>query len=269
MEIRPMYDNTIKMSINQVKLESSKISETKQKGETIPNGIYRVIQWERIRQWFTIGISSSILTISAILFVLYKIVMNVSWIAYAIPLTLFLLSSWKLITTLLERSSLNRDVNRYREDLKIGLTSTPPFIANMYIKLYQKQVSHNWMTMFILFYGGISTLLLWWLKNVSWWIFDFKVWISNMFSNPTTMAWLFTALLITVAIIHIVFAIQRKKKILDINSYFGQNLAPASEIETIKASKNKMYRRLFIISVMVFLIIPIVVRFILKFIKRK
>ena len=268
MEIKPMYDNTIKMNVTSIKLEAP----TKMKADkdrTIPNGIYKVIRWERIRQWFTIGLNISIVTAAIILTILYATVLDVSWIAYSVPIILFLLSGWKLLTTLFERGRLNRSVERYKEDLRIGLDTTPPFIANLYMSLHTKQVAHNWLTMFTLFYGGIATLLLWWLKDVSWWIFDFKSWIEGMFSNPTTMAWLFTTLLLTVSVLHIVFAIQRNKRIQEINSYFGTAIASTSDIETMKQSKNKMYRRLFIISIMVVLVIPILVRFILKFTKRK
>lgn len=151
----------------------------------------------------------------------------------------------------------------------MGLTSTPQFLARMYKGLHRKQISHNWFTMSVIFYGGISTLLLWWLKDTSWWIFDFKSWISSLFASPDLMAWIFTISLIVAIGIHILFAINRKKRILDLDSYFGEALMSESDIQSIKTSMNKMYRRLFIISLMVLLIIPIVVKFVLKMIRKK
>ncbi|NQZ66359.1 MAG: hypothetical protein HRT99_04080 [Mycoplasmatales bacterium] len=269
MEIKPMYDNTIKMSVKNVKLESLKIKENPEKAGLIPNGIWRVIRWEKIRQIFTIIMSGLILLFTAILTALYATKMDVLWAAYIIPGILIMLTSWKLLNTLIERGRLVKSIERYKEDLKIGLESTPPFISNLYMSLHIKQVAHNWLTFITIFYGGIITVLLWWLKDFSWWIFDFKSWIHNLFADPEMMTWLFTSLLIAVSVLHIIFAIQRKKKILDINSYFGSTLAPISEIETIKQSKNKMYRRLFIISVMIILVIPILVRFSLKIISGK
>ena len=268
MDIKPMYDNTIKMSVTNIKLESTKI-DSKRKDNTIPNGIYGVIRWEKIRQLFTIILNLAFLLIASTLMILYSTTMTVSWFAYVIPILISLLSLWKMLITLFERSRILKDISRYKEDLNIGLESTPPFISRLYMQLHQKQVSHNWFTIFILFYGGIATILLWWLKDISWWIFDFSSWIQDMFSSPITMAWLFTSLLIGVSLLHIIFAIQRKKRILDINSYFGGSIATSTDIETMKQSRNKMYRRLFIISIMIILIIPIVARFVLKFIKRK
>lgn len=269
MEIKPIYDNTIKMSVNNIKLRSIDEDVIHSKSGIIPNGIWRAIHWEKIRQLFTIGINISLILSSIILIILYRTTLDVSWIAYSFPIIIILLSSWKLLFTLIERRNIIRSIERYKEDLKIGLDSTPPFIMNLHMSLHIKQVTHNWTTFVIIFYGGITTLLLWWLKDTSWWIFDFKSWIHAMFSNPEMMAWLFTSLLIVVSVLHIIFAIERNKKILEIYSYFGKTLTPVSEIETVKQSKNKMYRRLFIISVMIILLIPILVRFVMKFITRK
>lgn len=266
MEIKPLYDKTIKMSVTNLKLEDVKI---RARDETIPNGIYRVIKWEKTRQLFTISLNIALIITAAILVILYQLNFNVTWIAYTVPTAIFLLSGWKLFSTIFERKALKRDVIRYKEDLKIGLESTPQFIARMYMKLHEKQVAHNWFTIATLFYGGTTTLLLWWLKDVSWWIFDFKQWISNMFDNPTTMAWLFTILLLGVSILHIIFAVQRKKRILEIDSYFGGALAPQSEIESIKQARNKTYRRIFLISIMIILIIPMVVKFVTKMLRGK
>lgn len=268
MEIKPMFDQTIKMNIQSISLD--KVShKRKEEDNSIPNGIYRVIRWERIRQWVTTGINISIILGMIILISIYASQDNVKWSAYIIPVVTLLLSVWKLFITLIEKSSLNNDVIRYREDLKHNLTSTPPFIARMYRSLYIKQVSHNWLTIFIMFYGGIATLLLWWLKDVSWWIFDFKTWIQDLFESPTTMAWIFTITLIAVAVIHIIFAIQRKKRIVDIDSYFGQSLESPGNIIAIKSEKNKAYRRIFIFSLMILLVIPVVVRFILRRLGRR
>jgi hypothetical protein len=72
-----------------------------------------------------------------------------------------------------------------------------------------------------------------------------------------------------IAILHVIFFIQRKKKLLEMHSFFGESLMPQSEIEIIKGGKNKAYRRMFIISVLTFLVVPIIAKTILKFIRRK
>ena len=268
MELKPKFDNTIKMNVSSVKL-SAPSGVKKETDSVIPNGIYGVIRWERIRQWFTLGLNASIVMAAIILASLYATIIDVSWIAYIVPIIMFLLSGWKLMTTWFERQRLKRDVERYKEDLRVNLDSTPPLISNLYKRLHISQVGHNWITITLLFYGGIATLLLWWLKDVSWWIFDFESWISNMFSSPTTMAWLFTALLTFVAVSHILFAIQRQKRIREIDSYFGMKLGNPTDIENFKAARSKAYRRMFIISIMIILIIPLVVKFALKVIRKK
>ncbi len=87
--------------------------------------------------------------------------------------------------------------------------------------------------------------------------------------QPSLIATLMSVSLLIIAIVHIIFAIQRKKRINDMNLYFGSELAPESQVEEIKAIRNKAYRRLFIISLIVILVIPMVVLATLKLIRRK
>lgn len=271
MNIRPMNDTaTLKLNISEIQtrtLATPKIAIDK--SGVIPNGIYKVIRWEKFRQRFTMIFSALLLTAMIILISLYATVFESKWVSYIIPVIVGVGSAWKLLATSLEFKWLRKSIETYKEDIRIGLTSTPPFISRLYLSLHKKQVAHNWLTFALLFYGGIFTLLLWWLKDVSWWIFEFKTWIHSLFANPTLMMWLFTSALLLIAVMHIVFAIQRKSRILDINAYFGQGIIPESEIETIKQAKNKMYRRLFIVSVMILLIIPLVVKLILKLVRLK
>lgn len=271
MNIRPLNDTaTLKINISEIQtrsLATPKVSMDKT--GVIPNGIFKVIRWEKFRQRFTLTFSALLLVSMIILITLYAMVFDSKWVSYIIPGVVALAAAWKLMATTLEFKWLKKSVETYKEDIRIGLTSTPPFISRLYIGLHKKQVAHNWLTFVLVFYGGIFTILLWWLKDVSWWIFEFKIWIHSLFSNPSLMMWLFTSALVVIVIMHIIFAIQRKSRMLDINAYFGQGIIPESEIETIKQAKNKMYRRLFIVSIMILLIIPLVVKLILRLIRMK
>jgi len=66
-----------------------------------------------------------------------------------------------------------------------------------------------------------------------------------------------------------VLAIQRKRRLLEIDSYFGEQIMPQTDIDSIKTTENKMFRRLFIISLMVFLIIPIVIKIVNRILRKK
>ncbi len=271
MEIKPLYDtNTIRF-VNPTIVQPKKLEKRKavDPNGVIPNGIFKVIKWEKRRQQFTIGLSALITLASIILITLYFTVFDASWIAIVIPSVVLLLAFYKSMITLGEMNYLKKALLRYSEDLAIGLTDTPPFISRLYLSLNKKQVKHNWITFFLMFYGGLFTLTLWWLKDVSWWIFDFKAWIHSLFSNPDLMVILFTVSLAAIVLIYLVLTIQRKKRLLEIDSYYGSQMMSASDLETIKQTMNKMYRRIFIMSVLVVLIIPIVVRLILRVIRGK
>ncbi|MCK5867198.1 MAG: hypothetical protein KAG14_02250 [Mycoplasmataceae bacterium] len=270
MEIRPMYENTIKMSVTNIKLETMK--QTKEKNDLykeIPNGILKVIKWEFLRQWITIAITFILIVSMIVLISVYSTITHVSWTGYVIPSTTLILSTWKILITISEKKRMNKDIVRYKENIRMGLTSTPQFLVNMYKTLHRKQISHNWFTMTVIFYGGISTLLLWWLKDTTWWIFDFKSWISSWFASPDLMAWIFTISLIVVIVIHAIFAINRKKRILDLDSYFGEPLMNETDLQSLKVTLNKTYRRLFIFSIMILMIIPMVIKFVFKMIRKK
>ncbi|WP_127942987.1 MSC_0882 family membrane protein [Mycoplasma sp. ATU-Cv-703] len=274
MELKPLFQtSTIKIvtspatSVKKSLGRRAKVSEDPL--GVIPTGIFRVIRSEILRQKLTLIFLSGLLLALGIWITLFALVYKTSWISYVLPSSLLLFSVYKFLITLVEMGCMSRAVTRYREDLRLDLTSTPPFLATLYLNLFKKQIAHNWLTFVMIFYGGILTLLLWWLKDFQWWFFDFKNWIQALFANPTLMSWIFTIALITLAVLHILMSIHRRKKILEIDAYFGAKLAPASEIETLKTNHNKFYRRLFLVSLLVMLIIPVIIKMVVFTILRR
>lgn len=271
MEIKPLNEtSTIQIPIRTQKITTLTKVKTHDPDNIIPNGIYKVIKWENFRQFFAIALSLIIFAISVVMISLYATnVLHIGWAGYLIPAATGTISFYKLITTIFENKFMRKAVERYKENLGIEINSTPAFVAKLYKSLHVKQVSHNWLTFMFIFYGGIFTLLLWWLKDVSWWIFHFNAWIKDIWTNPEIMVWIATGALIAIAFMHIVFAIQRKKRILEIDAYFGLTLIPEGELATIKEVRNKFWRRVFILSVMTILVIPLITMLIMKLISRK
>lgn len=269
MNIKPMFENetlTFATPVVQVKEIESKVKRDT-KGD-IPNGIFKVLHWEKKRQITTAILSGAVVLFSIILIILYSTAWTGSWALYIFPSILLSLSLYKLLITNVERTGLSRSVSRYREDLNIGLDSTPPFIAKLYLSLNKKQVKHNWITFALVFYVGIMTLLLWWLKDTHFWIFKFDEWIQHWFKSPTLMSWLFTISLISITLLYVYMTIQRKKRILEIDAYFGSQIMKESELVIIRQTMNKFYRRIFILSVMIILLIPIFVKIVLRLLKK-
>lgn len=269
MELKPLYaTGNIKIvpGIKEVKLESKIVRDP---SSIIPSGIYKVIHWEKWRQRFVSLINLIALITSIIMMALYSTILPVSWVGFVLPIIVVIISSIKLTSTISEMMWLKNSVDHYKQDIKIGLTSTPPFIAKLYFKLHKKQVASNWATIFILFYVGLLTLILWGLKDVSWWIFQFDVWIKDVFYSPTVMEYLFAAIMISSVLIQITLTIQRKKRIDEIESYFGGSLTSPTDIYNMKTERNKFYRRIFVASIMVLLIIPVLIRWILRLLVRK
>ena len=269
MNLKPMNSTQTIKFINPIVETKTIMKSTKHDPiNQIPNGIYKVIFWEKLRQKVTLMFSILGLIASLILATLYATIWGGAWGTFILPSVVGLLSLFKLMTTYVESKALKSAVKRYREDLKIGLGSVPPFISKLYINMHQKQIRHNWLTFFIMFYFGIFTLILWWLKNVSFWILEFDVWIKTLFLNPNLMVILFTVGLLFTIVIYIYMTIQRKKRILDIEAFFGSQVTPAVEMTKIKMEMNKFYRRIFILSVIIILVIPLFIKAMLRIFKK-
>lgn len=272
MDIKPKFESgTIKINLTPVKIEKLESKVKKDPSGIIPNGIYKVIRWEQIRQKITLSITSAIIFATALYIFIHALWFPMAWGGYIIPSSVALLAIWKLSLTLIEKRYLKSSVAKYKEELEleIGANSYPAFMVRIYEKLHIKQYRHNWLTFVFLFYVGIFTLLLWWLKDVHWWIFHFDSWIKSMFHNPNLMAILFSVSLGVVAVLHVAMAIQRKRRIMEIDAFFGQAIVPSSQIDETRRAMNKAYGKLFVISLMILVIIPIVVKVILKTLRRK
>lgn len=269
MSIQPKFNTGIIKFSAPVKKAFVKEKKIVDPRGVIPNGIFKVIRWEKIRQNMIIFFSSLILLGGFTLVGLFLTIYKVPWVGFVLPGVLILLSGYKFCMTIIEKKSFRRAVTKYRDDLKISMSYNPPFIVKMYKSLHIKQVSHNWFTFLLLFHGGLFTLLFWSLRNVDWWIFEFKVWIHSIFYNPDLLQWFFLVGLFLVGFIHVVFAIQRKRRVLEIDTYFDASVIAASNIEVVKKERNKMYRRIFFIYLMVILIIPLLLRWVVKLIRLK
>ena len=269
MDIKPKFnDGTIKFSMP-IRAEKLSTTTTEDPKGDISAGLYKIIRWEKIRQIVVLSVIGTMLLCSSIMIALFAAVYNSSWAAYIIPSGVAGFCLFKVFNTFTEMAYLKKAVVKYREDIRAGLATTPPFLEKIYSKLHIKQIRHNWAVVFVLFNGTIITLLLWWLKDVHWWIFDFKAWVKDLFSDPTLMTWIFTFSLVGILVAHLIMTIQRKRRILEIEAYYGTTLVSAADMEKIKEIKNRTYRRLFIWYVVVILVLPLIVWMIVKLLRRR
>lgn len=275
LNLKPIYNTgTITFiespeKVSLKKIDSSYIRDPK---GVIPNGIYKVFKHERNKQKFLIwSLSIILLAISIWIILMATIFLDRVSKFWFVPASIsFLLSGWKLISIILDTKHLNNSINMYRESILAGSRLTPPFISNMYIKMYKLQVKQNWIVAAFLFYGIIFTLVFWWLKDVNWWILTFSDWIRSIAKNPENVGCVLIAILITVLFFHIYFTIYRKKRIIDIQSFFGNEVISQTEIDGIVRAKNKFYAKIFFTSILVILVVPFLVLIIYKkLIRRK
>ena len=223
------------------------------------------------KQIFLLILNFIIISISAVFVSLFLTSWksSIHWF-WNVPLMITLgLSLTKFVFVSLEMRHLNVSVKMYRESLVAGSKLTPPFISALYLKLFKKQTRQNWIVIAFIFYGSIITLLFWWLKDANWWIFEFDVWIKNLTKNPQLVGAIMICILVLALILHIYFTIYRKKRIIDIQSFFGNEVISQLEIDTIVSNQNKKYRRFFFLSIIIILVLPFIIRIIYKKIKGK
>ncbi len=263
LDLKPIYNTgtiTFVESPEKITLKKIDSSYVKDPEGVIPNGIYKVFKHEKNKNNFLLCFTSLLTFTSILLIVIFATVLkNIINPFWYFPVSLGgVLAAWKLITILLNIKHLSQSIAIYRESLLAGSRLTPPFISNLYIKLFKSQARQNWIVIAFLFYGIIFTLLFWWLKDVNWWIFKFKEWINDITSNPEWIGFMLIAILSITLIMHIFFTTYRKKRIIDIQSFFGNEVISQVEIDEIVKNKNKVYRRAFFISILVILILPFV-----------
>lgn len=240
----------------------------------IPNGIYKVFSLEKSVKLASIISSLIIFIISAIFNILFitspSLFINtannekIKWGWYIIPSIAIVLTFYLMTIELIELIGISRSVVAYRDSIKLGAISTPPFITLLYRKLILKQVRRTWLVVAIIFYVGIFTLIFWGLKDVKWKHLDFKKWIHNSFPNPELVIYILCGIMAAVLALHISFTIFRKKRTVDIQSFFGNEVMDYNELQEKKSKAHKFYAKIFLISILLILVLPFIIYIILK-----
>ena len=274
LNLKPIYDTgtvTFVDAPKNITLKKIDASYTKDPKGIIPNGIYKVFRHEKKKQAFLLIFNTIIIAIVTTLFALFVTdwKAQIHWF-WNVPLVVVgALAMTKFVFVGLEMRHLVVSVRMYRESLMAGSRLTPPFISSLYLKLFKKQTRQNWVVIAFIFYGTIITLMFWWLKDANWWIFEFNIWIKNLTKNPEAVGGIMISILIFTLFLHIYLTIYRKKRIIDIQSFFGNEVISQVEIDNIVAEQNKKYKRLFLLSIIIVLVFPFIIRIIYRKIKGK
>ncbi|AXE60935.1 hypothetical protein DA803_02465 [[Mycoplasma] phocae] len=292
MNIEPMFTNdpsknqdintnnqrndVISNSINETILAREK--RTLDPEGIIPNGIYRVFRHEKNIKRLTIIIDFILALVSTIVILLFvfqpqifntkKVIpFTIPWGWYIVPSLLLATTFINFISESIELIGIVRSITAYRDSIISGSSSTPPFISILYRKLALKQVRRTWFVIAFIFYVGLFTLTLWGLKDKKIGFLDFQKWISNAFpreNGANIVVYSLCGIMIAILIIFILNTILRKKRMVDIESFFGNSGINYNEIADRKTSAHKFYAKLFFLSILVLLILPIVIYIILK-----
>ena len=237
--------------------------------QIIPSGMYAIIVSHKKSIIFAISFYSSVFISLIGLLAYFGVFLHTGWFVYIFPIAASLIFAYKLILLILEYNSFNKWISRYREDIQYELTSAPQFLDTIYVKLLKNQVTHNWISFISLFYLSIFTLTLWGLQEKSWWIFHFNVWIKDIFKDPKLIIILLVVTIFIICITYVYCSIARKKQQYRIDNFFGGKVVSNSEIIQMKSTLNKAWKRGFILSLIIILVIPFIVKWILKLLTKR
>ncbi|BAP39484.1 MSC_0882 family membrane protein [Metamycoplasma canadense] len=276
-------DETNNMENLEIKTKSlpSNVKKTLDPYGVIPNGIFKVFVAEKRIKKFNILFFITIFFVSLTTSLLFAFAPSlfqkflkdgqtkIVWGWYIIPSILGVLSFIALIFDAIELNGIRRSVEYYREQINQGISFTPPFVINLYEKLMRKQVRRTWLVVAIIFYLGLFTLTFWGLKDKKWGALDFNKWIHSSFSNPDLIVYVLCCIILGVLVLFIIGSISRKKRMVDIQMFFGNEVMNYNELAKERSNAHKYWSKVFFISVLVSLVLPIIILLIVKRIVRK
>ncbi|AWX69594.1 MSC_0882 family membrane protein [[Mycoplasma] anseris] len=289
MGIKPLFSgnnsSTKTHSISEMLLNNAILSETietqalssqniklKDPEGIIPNGIYKVFSLEKSIKVFMAFVETFIFMgalIIALLFGLkatwFKLENNIApWTWFIVPVGSMGLSLTLFVLDLIEYLGIKKSIVMYRDSIKAGAVSTPPFISLLYRKLMMKQVRKTWLVVAILFYVGLFTVILWALQNQKWGELDWKTWIHKSFPNPNTVVYILCGIMSLVLVLFVINTIIRKKRMVDIQSFFGNESLDYNSLQEDKSKAHRFWAKVFFISVLVLLVLPFIIWILIK-----
>lgn len=248
----------------------------------IPNHIYKLLNGEKNFKRVNLIIFSLIFLFSLIACFLFAFAKNlfnnlikdenvtkIPWGWYVLPAILIAISIPYFFLNLNDFIFVKKTFYYYREKIKRNDFSVPTYIKNLYLKLIKRQARRTWLVVALIFYLGVFTLIFWGIKDQKWGLLDFQKWIYNSFANPNVLVYSICGIMLTIILVFIIATIYRKKKITDIQVYFGDEVMSYEEFNKEKTNAYKFWAKIFFLSVLILLVIPIIILLIIARVRKR
>ncbi|UUM19017.1 MSC_0882 family membrane protein [Mycoplasma sp. 1018B] len=271
-----------------------KIFDNQKKVYTDPDKIlssstYKVVKIEQRLKLFLTLFSLLFFIISSILFIL--IYLEVGWIfnqkydGYLVLLGFIMFFSLVFcLKNFIEKIKWDKTIKNMKNSTRNGDYSYDHIFYITYKKIILKNVNLLWISIFIITYLGIFTLILYGIYTSGVWeigkdseVFnlkiDWKLILDNAFGNTINLCIINCAILIAVVVFYTIISLIDKKRLSDIEVNFSEKateLINATSKE--KNDRNKLWVKIYIVCVLLTILLPILVVLILfwkKVIRRK
>ncbi|WP_041362937.1 MSC_0882 family membrane protein [[Mycoplasma] mobile] len=230
-----------------------------------------LISEKKLRTFVMISTSFFIFLLVLLLILFFTNAIPISNLGfYVIPSIVILFLLYNFFISLIEFKGLNKLTKTLTIE---GDLNSNSLITDFYIKMQKKHISTIWFAIFYTFYVGIFTLIFWGIQSQNWLngALNFQLWISNAFPTPFNPFWatiLFGSSILLVILITLIFSLIRRFQSINFLAYFDQEVIKIEVIESIRKNRNKFYLKIFIFSILIVFVIPIIFYFVVKGIRK-
>ncbi len=226
------------------------------------DGLFLLVKSEYHRVLWLI-LTFSILTLTAITWGLC----NQFWLKLPVeinifPLILGLIGVYHLVLLLFEFKFLKKDIIIHNNNARYEKASKSEegLISKVYLNTQLNQIKHNWWLLFTTTYISLFVLLIWGLRDKSWYFLKFSTWLVNWFGNPNLLLKILVLSLVINFAFYILALTVRKRRMQHIEMYFGHEyVIDPEELDKISNRHHRFYVKTYILTLFLILIIPILI----------
>lgn len=243
--------------------------------------VYKVIRSEKVLKLSLSFIWLGIMLFTLILFILTYTSAIPNWLKKENTgyLVLFgiagLIAFFFAIKNLIENSTWNHTIERYRDAVQSGNQTTSNTFHLTYRKIVLKGVNLIWILVFVITYYGLFTLIVYGLYVSGAWTFgkdpetgkitkiiafdlDWPAILTKAFRKVEVFTIINFAILGSIVVAFITMKLVDKKRLANLDDFLGEkSIEVHGQIDQAKKDRNKMWLRIYIVVVVLTILLPL------------
>ncbi len=242
--------------------------------------VYKVIRAEKVLKLTLAFIWLSIMLLSIVAFTiiytnLFPKILSRQNVGYLVMFGITgLISFFACIKNLIENSTWNHTIQRYRDAVQAGDYVSSNAFHLAYRRIVLKGVNLTWILVFVLTYYGLFSLIVYGLYVSGAWTFgldengkvisfvainlNWKEWLERAFGNVNLFTIINFTIMGSLIAAFITMKLIDKKRLADLDDFLGEKSVELhNQIEASKKDRNKMWFRIYIVVVILTILLPL------------